>query len=145
MRAHHLVAMENVAADGSILDPREVRHGALKAGQVEALAAPIDPFTHLNRDFPDHQANVCVVVAALAIGAPVLFEEDGFRLAWVRPGSFARLGAVVVGVRRERFRANLVAARSAGEQFEDSLEGKLSIRAQRGIRSRDAGSSLRPD
>jgi hypothetical protein len=125
MRVHHLVAAANVAGDGSILDPGEVRHGALRGGRVAALAAPVDPLTHLNRDFPDHQANVCVVVARLAVGARVLFEGDGFRLAWVRPSSFARRGSVAVGARREQFHRKLEAVRATGEQFGEASDGRL--------------------
>jgi hypothetical protein len=74
MQVRHLVARDNLTPDGRIVDPTAVRHGALRAGRVHALAGPIDAETHLNLDFPDHRLDPCVVVEALSEGAPVIFD-----------------------------------------------------------------------
>src|SRR5918998_1158191 len=54
MRVRHLTPAENVAPDGSLVDPLAVRHGLIVGGRVAALAGPIDPPTHFNADFEEH-------------------------------------------------------------------------------------------
>jgi hypothetical protein len=94
MRARHLTAVDNVAADGSLIDASAVRHGLIVAGRVEALAGFVDPLTHLNADFAEHGLEQCAVVERLEVGAPVCFEEDGFRLAWAADSDYQPLGRV---------------------------------------------------
>jgi len=96
----HLVERDNVAPDGRILDPTEVRHGVIEARSVAALAGPIDPLTHLNLDFSGHELSEAVVVERLQIGAAVLLDGDGFRHARIDRAAFAHLGWVDVGARR---------------------------------------------
>jgi hypothetical protein len=99
MRVRHLVAAANVA-DGLILDPSVVRHGLIVGRRVAALAAPIDPLTHLNLDFPEHRLDAAVVVSTLETGAEVLLDVDAFAVAVPARRSFARFGPVDVGARR---------------------------------------------
>lgn len=111
MTVRHVVARENVGSDGYVLDPRRVRHGALRAGRVHALAGEIDPSTHLNLDFADHRLDSCVVVERLepgaavvtaprVIGAPQEIDAPAVSLAKVGPGAYDRWGPVDVGARR---------------------------------------------
>lgn len=95
MRVRHLTAAENVAPDGSLIDPTAVRHGLIVGGRVTALAGPVDPHTHLNSDFEEHGLEQCVVVVdALVVGAAAHFGEDGLRLAWAADAHYRPLGPV---------------------------------------------------
>ncbi|MDQ3701006.1 MAG: hypothetical protein M3442_08825 [Chloroflexota bacterium] len=117
MTVRHVVDRANVGTDGYVLDPRRVRHGALRAGRVHALAGEIDPSTHLNLDFADHRLDACVVVERLEPGAAVIstppelgaphgiekpqwIDAPAVSLARVGPGAYDRLGLVDVGARR---------------------------------------------
>ena len=94
MRVRHLTAAENVAPDGSLIDPTAVRHGLIVGGRVAALAGPVDPDTHLNSDFEAHGLEQCVVVNALVVGAAAHFVEAGLRLAWAADAAYRPLGLV---------------------------------------------------
>ena len=100
MIIRHLVAADNVDVESYVIDPARVRHGTIRAGSVEAIAAEIDAPTHLNRDFPAHALDVCIVVEALAVGAAVRAGDDGFVVAGVRSAAFESRGAVDVQGRR---------------------------------------------
>jgi hypothetical protein len=105
LRVRHLTAADNVAVDGSLIDPTAVRHGLIVAGRVAALAGPIDAQTHLNADFDDHGLEQCAVVERLEIGAPACFGEDGLRLAWADDAAYRPLGRVDVVARLRDWRA----------------------------------------
>jgi hypothetical protein len=113
MRVRHLTAADNVAPDGSLIDPLAVRHGLIVAGRVEALAGPVDPLTHLNADFTEHGLEQCAVVERLEVGAPACFEEAGLRMAWAADDAYRPLGRVNVP---ERLRAWRAARGAAGER-----------------------------
>ena len=100
MRIRHLVAADNVDAQGYVIDPLLVRHAIVLAGQIGDLAGPIDPQTHLNRDFPEHQLDECLVAEQLERGAALLRDGDRFRMAQVRAGADASLGPVDLDRRR---------------------------------------------
>ncbi len=106
MRIRHVVAADNVDTEGWVRDAAAARHAVLVGGRVADLSGPVDAATHLNRDFPDHRLDACVVVASLEVGARVLMDEDaeGFAVAWVSPGTFRPLGRVNIGARREAWR-----------------------------------------
>jgi len=89
-----------VDADGYVIDPLLVRHGIVLAGQVGDLAGPIDPQTHLNRDFAEHRLDECLVAERLERGAAVLRDGDRFQLALVPPNACTSLGPVDVDRRR---------------------------------------------
>jgi hypothetical protein len=92
MRIRHLAAIDNVDAEGFLRDPTQVRHGIVVAGRIADLAAPVDPLTHLNRDFPEHGLDDCLVAEALAIGAALLWDGDQMRFACAHPAAYAPLG-----------------------------------------------------
>jgi len=100
MRIRHLVAADNVDADGFVIDPLLARHGLVVGGRISALAGPIEPATHLNLDFPAHRLDTCLVVERLAEGATVLWDGDQFRVAGVRASAYGRLGSIDLDARR---------------------------------------------
>ena len=104
MKVRHLTAAENVAADGSLIDPLAVRHGLIVAGRVAALAGVVDPLTHLNSDFPEHGLEQCAVVERLEVGAAACFGEDSLRMAWASDASYTPLGRVDLAERRRAWR-----------------------------------------
>ena len=105
MKVRHLTAADNVADDGSLIDPTAVRHGLIVAGRVAALAGRIDPTTHLNADFGEHGLEQCAVVERLEVGAPACFSEDGLRLAWAADADYRPLGRVDLTERLRAWRA----------------------------------------
>jgi hypothetical protein len=94
MRIRHIAAADNVDAQGYVIDPLLVRHGIVLAGQIGDLAGPIDPLTHLNRDFFEHRLDECLVTERLERGAAVLRDGDRFRIALVLPEAYASLGPI---------------------------------------------------
>jgi hypothetical protein len=92
--------LDNVDAQGYVIDPLLARHGIVLGGRIADLAAPIDPRTHLNHDFPEHQLDECLVAERLERGAALPRQGERFRTALVRRAAFARLGPVDVGDRR---------------------------------------------
>jgi hypothetical protein len=100
MRVRHLIAAADVDAEGRILAPERARHGVVVGGRIAALAGVIDPLTHLNLDFADHHLETCLVAETLDVGAPLLSDVDGWRLAYTLPSAFSHLGPVDVGARR---------------------------------------------
>jgi hypothetical protein len=100
MRIRHLVAADNVDTQGYVIDPLLVRHGIVLAGQIADLAGPIDPQTHLNRDFAGHRLEECLVAERLERGAALLREGDRFYMALVRSAAYSSLGPVDVDRRR---------------------------------------------
>jgi len=100
MRIRHIVAIDNVDAQEYVIDPLLVRHGIVLGGQIGDLAGPIDPRTHLNRDFLEHRLEECLVAERLERGAALLRDGDRFRVALVRVGAYTSLGPVDVDRRR---------------------------------------------
>ncbi|MGH8895809.1 MAG: hypothetical protein ACRDZ4_02005 [Egibacteraceae bacterium] len=101
MTVRHVVEADNVDEHGFVIDPTKARHCAIRAGALLDLSGPVDPLTHLNRDFPDHALGDCVVAERLAPGAPVLLEPTGrFLVASTRPEALRRLRQVDVDARR---------------------------------------------
>ena len=105
MKVRHLTAIDNVAPDGSLIDPTAVRHGLIVAGRVDALAGLVDSATHLNADFEEHGLEQCAVVERLEVGALACFEEDGLRFAWAADEAYRPLGRVDINARLREWRA----------------------------------------
>ncbi|MGH8900948.1 MAG: hypothetical protein ACRDYA_04515 [Egibacteraceae bacterium] len=101
MTVRHVVEAANVDEHGFVIDPAKACHCAIRAGALLDLSGPVDPLTHMNRDFPYHALGDCVVAARLEPGAPVLREPTGrFLIASTRPEAMRRLCEVDVGARR---------------------------------------------
>jgi urease accessory protein UreF len=102
-----------------VIDPLLVRHGIVLAGQIADLAGPIDPQTHLNRDFAEHRLEECLVaLALLAVAAgldeagAVAIELHSFAVSLI--SAAVRLGALDhAAARRVLLRARLVLAEAA--------------------------------
>ncbi len=100
MRICHIIAIDNVDVQGYVIDLLLVRHGIVLADQIGDLAGPIDPQTHLNRDFLEHRLEECLVAERPERGAALLRDGDRFRMALVRTGVYTSLGSVDVDRRR---------------------------------------------
>jgi hypothetical protein len=97
----HVVAAPNVDGDGYIVDPAAARHCVVRAGALLDLSGPVDPATHLNADFPDHELGDCIVAAGLERGSRVVRWADGRpALARPRPDYRTRRGPVDLDARR---------------------------------------------
>jgi hypothetical protein len=111
MKVRHLTAADNVAEDGSLIDPTAVRHGLIVAGRVAALAGLVDAGTHLNADFDEHGLEQCAVVEVLEVGARACFTDDGLLMAWAPDEAYKPLGRVDVDERLRAWRAARAAPR----------------------------------
>jgi hypothetical protein len=111
VKVRHLTAADNVAEDGSLIDPTAVRHGLIVAGRVAALAGLVDTETHLNADFDEHGLEQCAVVEVLEIGATACFTDDGLHFAWASDNAYAPLGRVDLNERLRAWRAARTSAR----------------------------------
>jgi hypothetical protein len=101
MTVRHITSLDNVDDEGYLIDPLACRHGTISAGAIDALAGLVDPLTHLNRDFPEHQLDECVVAEQLAVGSSVTREPFGnFRRAVPRVTAMESRGKVDQGARR---------------------------------------------
>lgn len=107
MRIRHLIAAEHVDERGFVILPEAARHGVIVGGRVAALAAPIEPETHLNLDFPDHRLEECLVVEQMTVDAAVLRTGERFVSARVRPTAYRRLGRVDIDARRAAWQERL--------------------------------------
>ena len=61
MLIRHITAAENVDESGRLVDPLAVKHGVIVGGRVAALGGPVDPSTHLNLDFAEHDRSRSLV------------------------------------------------------------------------------------
>jgi len=108
MVIRHMTFLDNVDGEGFIIDPSKSCHGTIRGGSVEDLSGPVDPLTHLNRDFPDHDLGECVVAESLVRGGKVVVgSEGGFVRAWPRPADMVSLGKVDIGERRSAWLTTL--------------------------------------
>src|SRR5689334_17427132 len=100
MLIRHLTAADNVDASGSLIDTLAVRHGVVVGGRVAALAGVVDPLTHLNLDFDEHDLERCAVAERLEVGAAVQTTEAGLRFVTAAAETYRHLGGVDVQARR---------------------------------------------
>lgn len=97
----HIVGAENVDGEGYIIDPTDTVHGVLEHGKLKEMSGPVDPKTHLNRDFPDHDLGSCVIVDRLEPGSPVHVDDQGqLVFAAIRPSAVGQLGRIDIDARR---------------------------------------------
>lgn len=101
MVVRHVVAVSNLDDEGFVADPTQARHCVIRDGRLWQVSGPVDPLTHLNRDFPDHLLGECVIAESLRPGATVLTDTDRpFRFAHPRPAAYTRHGRVDIDARR---------------------------------------------
>jgi hypothetical protein len=77
----HCVEESNVDNDMNVVDPTQVRHVTVAGGRIALLSGLIDPASHLNLDFPDHRATVCIIAEKFEVGAKVKMDSDGLVFA----------------------------------------------------------------
>lgn len=100
-KIRHIVDSGNVDSEGFIIDPTLAVHAILEHGRLKEMGGPVDPTSHLNRDFPDHELGSCPIVDRLEPGSKVHATDEGqLVFAAVRPTAIQRLGRVDVGARR---------------------------------------------
>ncbi len=94
MVIRHCTPESNVDANHRIISPTEICHVVVEHGRIADISGPIDPLTHLNLDYPDHRADLCVMAERLEVGAPVRFNDAGPEWAYVRRDAYEHLGPV---------------------------------------------------
>jgi len=79
----HCVEISNVDDDMNIIDPNKIRHVTVAGGKIALMSGLIDPVSHLNLDFPDHRATICIIAETFEVGAKVKMDSDGLVFATV--------------------------------------------------------------
>jgi hypothetical protein len=101
MTVRHITRADNVDSEGFLIDPTIVHHGAVQGSHLASLAGAVDPTTHLNLDYPDHELGECVIAVTFDIGAEIVLDENGqFERAQPRFDASTSLGFVDQGARR---------------------------------------------
>jgi hypothetical protein len=94
MLIRHCVEESNVDENLVVMDPTKIRHVTLKAGRIDAMSGLIDPASHLNLDYPDHNVTICVIAEKFEKGAKVRFGDQGLIFAVVGRSAFGHYGYV---------------------------------------------------
>jgi hypothetical protein len=94
MMIRHCVEINNVDEEMNVIDATKIRHVTLKAGKIESMSGLIDPASHLNLDYPDHRATICVIAEQFEVGARVNMDEEGLIFATVQRSAFGHYGFV---------------------------------------------------
>ncbi len=79
----HCVEESNVDSDLSVIDPTKIRHVTVTGGRIALISGLIDPASHLNLDFPDHRATICIIAEKFEVGSKVKMDSDGLLFATV--------------------------------------------------------------
>jgi hypothetical protein len=88
----HCVEESNVDADMSVIDPTKIRHVTIAGGRIALISGLIDPASHLNLDFPDHRATICIIAETFEVGAKVKMDSDGLMFATVPRSLYGHYG-----------------------------------------------------
>ncbi len=84
----------NVDDNMQVIDPSKMRHVTVAGGRIEQMSGLIDQASHLNLDFPDHRATVCIIAEKFQVGARVKMESEGLVSATVPRSSYGHYGYV---------------------------------------------------
>jgi hypothetical protein len=76
----------------NVIDPTQMRHVTIAAGKIALISGLVDPASHLNLDFPDHRATVCIIAEGFEVGAKVKMDNDGLVFATVSRSSYGHYG-----------------------------------------------------
>ena len=90
----HCVEESNVDSDMNIVDPTKIRHVTVAGGRIALISGLIDPASHLNLDFPDHRATICIIAERFEVGAKVKMDSDGLVFATVPRSLYGHYGYV---------------------------------------------------
>jgi hypothetical protein len=84
----------NIDSGMKVIDATKIKHVIVVAGRIGHMSGFIDPATHLNFDFPDHQVGPCIIAQCFKVGAAVKFGHQGFVFATVSQDSFSHYGKI---------------------------------------------------
>ena len=76
----------------NVIDPTQMRHVTIAAGKIALISGLVDPASHLNLDFPDHRATVCIIAEGFKVGAKVKMDNDGLVFATVSRSLYGHYG-----------------------------------------------------
>jgi hypothetical protein len=88
----HCVEESNVDSDMNVIDPTKIRHVTVAGGRIALISGLIDPASHLNFDFPDHKATICIIAERFEVGAKVKMDSDGLVFATVPRSLYGHYG-----------------------------------------------------
>jgi hypothetical protein len=88
----HCVEESNVDGDMSVIDPAKIRHVTVAGGRIALISGLIDPASHLNLDFPDHRATICIIAETFEVGAKVKMDSEGLVFATVSRSLYGHYG-----------------------------------------------------
>jgi hypothetical protein len=88
----HCVEESNVDDDMSVIDPAKIRHVTVSGGKIALISGLIDPASHLNLDFPDHRATICIIAETFEVGAKVKMDSEGLVFATVPRSLYGHYG-----------------------------------------------------
>ncbi len=88
----HCVEESNVDSDMTVIDPTKIRHVTIAGGKIALVSGLVDPASHLNLDFPDHRATICVIAERFEVGAKVMMDSDGLVFATVPRALYGHYG-----------------------------------------------------
>jgi hypothetical protein len=88
----HCVEESNVDSDMNIVDPTKIRHVTVAGGRIALISGLIDPASHLNVDFADHRATICIIAERFEVGAKVKMDSDGLVFATVPRSLYGHYG-----------------------------------------------------
>ena len=88
----HCVEESNVDDDMSVIDPAKIRHVTVAGGRIALISGLIDPASHLNLDFPDHRATICIIAETFEVGAKVKIDSEGLVFATVPRSVYGHYG-----------------------------------------------------
>jgi hypothetical protein len=88
----HCVEESNVDSDMNVIDSTRIRHVTVAGGKIALISGLIDLASHLNLDFPDHRATICIIAEKFEVGAKVKMDSDGLLFANVPRSSYGHYG-----------------------------------------------------
>jgi hypothetical protein len=88
----HCVEESNVDGDMSVIDPTKIRHVTVAGGRIALISGLIDQASHLNLDFPDHRATICIIAEKFEVGAKVKMDSDGLVFATIPRSLYGHYG-----------------------------------------------------
>lgn len=88
----HCIEESNVDNEMNVVDPTKIRHVTVAGGRIALMSGLIDPASHLNLDFPDHRATICIIAERFEVGAKVKMDSDGLVFATVPRSLYRHYG-----------------------------------------------------
>ena len=79
----HCVEESNVDSDLNVIDPTRISHVTVAGGRIALISGLVDPASHINLDFPDHRATICIIAERFEVGSKVKMDSDGLLFATV--------------------------------------------------------------